>query len=201
MRSTKDPGRVAGFLYLLLVIAAPIRLIYIPNTLFVRGNAAATVHNDAAHQTLFGLGIVTDLFSGAILILLVLALYRLLKEVEPSQAVPTVILGGLMPATIDFFSVLNDAAALTLVHGADFLAVFAKPQRDALAMLFVELHHQEIVAAEILRGLWFFPLAILVYRSRVLSRFPGRLAHHQRLHRSGHELCGTAVTAVRRYDL
>lgn len=84
-----------------------------------------------------------------------------------------VILGGVMPAAIYFFNVLNDAAALMLVRGADFLSVFDKPQRDALAMLFLHLHDQEIVAAEILWGLWLFPLAILVYRSRFLPRFLG----------------------------
>ena len=84
-----------------------------------------------------------------------------------------VILGGLMPATIDFLNVLNDAAALMLVRGADFLSVFEKPQRDALAMLFLRLHQHEVVAAEILWGLWLFPLAILVYRSRFLPRFLG----------------------------
>jgi hypothetical protein len=69
--------------------------------------------------------------------------------------------------------VLNDAAALILVRGADFLSVFDKPQRDALAMLFLRLHHEEIVAAEIFWGLWLFPLGILVYRSRFLPRFLG----------------------------
>jgi hypothetical protein len=39
-----------------------------------------------------------------------------------------------------------------------------------LAMLFLRLHHQEIVAAEILWGLWLFSLSVLVYRSRFLPR-------------------------------
>ena len=68
---------------------------------------------------------------------------------------------------------LNDAAALMLARGADFLSVFEKPQRDALAMLFLRLHHQEVVAAEIFWGLWLFPLGVLVYRSRFLPRFLG----------------------------
>jgi len=173
MSSTHNPGRVAGFLYLLLVVFAPLRLIYIPSTLFVRGNATATANNIAAHELLFRLGIATDLFCGTILIFLVLALYRLLKGVDQNLAVLMVILGGVLPAAVDFFNVLNDAAALMLVRGADFLSVFDKPQRDALAMLFLRLHHQEIVAAEILWGLWLFPLAILVYRSRFLPRFLG----------------------------
>ena len=173
MSSTHNPGRVAGFLYLLLVFFAPLRLIYIPSTLFVRGDATATATHIAAHALLFRLGIVSDLLCGTVLIFLVLALYRLLKGVDQNHAVLMVILGGVMPAAIYFFNVLNDAAALMLVRGADFLSVFDKPQRDALAMLFLRLHHHEVVAAEILWGLWLFPLAILVYRSRFLPRFLG----------------------------
>lgn len=173
MNATRNPGRVAGLFYLALTIAAPFRLIYIPSTLFVRGNATATASNIAAHESLFRLGIVSDLFCGTILIFLTLALYRLFKGVDRNLAVLMVALGGLMPATIDFLNVLNDAAALMLVRGADFLAVFEKPQRDALAMLFLRLHHQEIAAAEILWGLWLFPLALLVLRSGFLPRFLG----------------------------
>ncbi len=173
MSLTRNPGRVAGLLYLLLAVLAPFRLIYIPSTLVVPGNATATADNIAAHELLFRLGIVSDLFCGTILIFLALALYRLFKGVDPNWAVLMVILGGVMPATIDFLNVLNDAAALMLVRGADFLSAFDKPQRDALAMLFLRLHHQVVLAAEILWGLWLFPLAILVYRSRFLPRFLG----------------------------
>lgn len=173
MSWTKNPGRVAGFLYLLLVVAAPVRLIYIPTTLFVRGDATATANNIAAHELLFRLGMVSDLFCGVILIFLSLALYRLFKGVDQKLAVLMVIVGGVLPATIDFLNVVNDAAALMLVRGADFILVFDKPQRDALAMLFLRMHHQVIVAAQILWGLWLFPLALLAYRSGFLPRFLG----------------------------
>ena len=39
MISTHNPGRVAGFWYLLLVVIGPLRLIDIPSRLFVKGNA------------------------------------------------------------------------------------------------------------------------------------------------------------------
>jgi hypothetical protein len=35
----------------------------------------------------------------------------------------------------------------TNAHDADFWSVFEKPQRDALAMLFLRLHQHEVVAA------------------------------------------------------
>jgi len=173
MSSTRNPGRVAGLWYLLLVLIGPLRLIYIPSKLFVSGNAAATVNNIAAHQLLFRLGIVADLAGAVILIFLVLAFYRLFKSVDRNLAVLVVIFGGVMPATIYFVNVVSDLGALTVVRGADYLSVFDKPQRDALVMLLLRLHDHQNTAAEILWGVWLLPLAVLVYRSRFLPRFLG----------------------------
>jgi len=173
MTSTRNPGRVAGLWYLLLVVIGPLRLIYIPNKLFVSGNAAATVNNIAAHELLFRLGIAGDLAGAVILIFLTLAFYRLFAGVDRYLAVLVVILGGVMPALIYFVGVVDDFGALMAVRGADFLSVFDKPQRDALAMLFLHLRDHQNTAAEILWGLWLLPLAVLVYRSRFLPRFLG----------------------------
>ena len=163
---------MAGCLYLLLW-AAPLRLMYIPSVLFVKGDATATARNIAARETLFRLGMAADVFCGVVLIFLTLALYRLFEDVDRKLAVMMVVLGGIMPATIDFLNTLNDAAALILVRGADFLAVFDKPQRDALAMLFLGMHDQVVLAAQTLWGLWLFPLAMLTLRSGFLPRFLG----------------------------
>jgi Domain of unknown function (DUF4386) len=173
MSSTHNPGRVAGFWYLLLTVIGPLRLMYIPGKLFVHGNAAATVDNIAAHEWLFRFGIAGDLVCGVILIFLALAFYRLFKGVDQNLAVLVVIFGGVMPALIDFVGVVSDAGALMVVRGADFLSVFSKPQRDALALLFLGLRDRQNTAAEILWGVWLLPLAVLVYRSRFLPRFLG----------------------------
>jgi Domain of unknown function (DUF4386) len=173
MSSTRNPGRVAGLWYLALTIFGPVRLIYIPSKLFVPGNAAATADNIAAHELLFRLGIAADLICAVILIFLVLAFYRLFRGVDQNLAVQVAIFGGVMPAVIYFVGVVADAGALMMVRGTDFLSAFDKPQRDALAMLFLRLRDQQNTAAEILWGLWLIPLAILVYRSRFLPRFLG----------------------------
>jgi hypothetical protein len=173
MSSTRNPGRVAGLWYLLLCVIGPLRLMYIPSKLFVPGNAAATANNIAAHQWLFRFGIVGDLLGAVILIFLVLAFYRLFNGVDQNFAVLVVIFRGVMPALINFVSVVSDAGALMVVRGADFLSVFNKPQRDALAMLFLRLRDHQNTAAELLWGMWLFPLAVLVYRSRFLPRFLG----------------------------
>jgi Domain of unknown function (DUF4386) len=78
-----------------------------------------------------------------------------------------------MPALIYFVGVVDDFGTLMVVRHADFLSVFDKPQRDALAMLFLKLRDSQNTAAEALWGVWLFPLAVLVYKSRFLPRFLG----------------------------
>jgi hypothetical protein len=173
MNSTRNPGRVTGFWYLLLVLIGPLRLIYIPTKLFVKGDAAATASNIASHEWLFRFGIVSELAGTVVLILMALAFYRLFKGVDQNLAVQVVIFGGVMPAILDLIGAASDAAVLMIARGADFLSVFDKPQRDALAMLFVRLGDHQTTAAEILWGVWLLPLAVLVYRSRFLPRFLG----------------------------
>jgi Domain of unknown function (DUF4386) len=169
----RNPGRVAGLWYLLLVIVGPLRLIYVPTKLFVDGNAAATASNILAHETLFRVAIAGDLIGAVVLVLMTLAFYRLFKGVDKNLAVQVVIFGGVMPALLYFVNVTTDLCTLMLVRGADFLNVFDKPQRDALAYLFIRMHDYQNTAAEILWGLWLVPLALLVYRSRFLPRWLG----------------------------
>ena len=173
MSAPRNPGRVVGLWYLLLVVFGPLSLIYIPNKLFVQGDAAATAANIAAHQTLFRLGMVSDLLGALVLIFLVLAFYRLFKDVDRQLAVLLAITGGVMPALLNFVNFTSDAAALTVAQGAGFLSVFDKPQHDALLMLLLNLHHHQLTAAELLWGVWLFPMGALVYKSRFVPRLLG----------------------------
>jgi hypothetical protein len=166
-------ARVAGLLYLLGSLFGIVRLIYVPNTLFVYGNATATAKNIAEHELLFRFGIVSYLLCAALWIFVTLALYRLFKGVNQGLAVLMVILGSLMVTPIFFVNTVNDAAALLLVRGGGYLSVFDKPQREALARLFLDLHHQLDLANEIFWGLWLIPYGLLVYKSRFLPRILG----------------------------
>jgi len=61
MSLTKNPGRLAGLLYVLASIPGFFALAYVPGKLIVHGNATATANNIAASETLFRLGIAADL--------------------------------------------------------------------------------------------------------------------------------------------
>src|SRR5262249_48012160 len=80
---------------------------------------------------------------------------------------------ALVSAAVAFLNALNSIAALILFRGADFLTVFDKPQRDALAYLFLRLHSQGQFIDQIFWGVWLFPYGLLVYRSGFLPRVLG----------------------------
>src|SRR4029450_4815147 len=172
MHPIDKAARIAGAVYLSMVITAPFSLIYVPGKLIVRGNAAATAENILAHETMFRLSISGDLVGQVIFICLAIALYRLLSGVNKTWA-GLMVAFVLVSAAVGFINTLNDIAALLLFRGADFLTVFDKPQRDALGMLFIRLHSQGIFIDEIFWGLWLFPFGLLVFRSGFLPRFIG----------------------------
>ena len=172
MDSTKKAARIAGAIYLSMVVTGPFSLIYVPSKLIERGNAAATAVNILAHETMFRLSILADLVGQVIFICLAIALYRLLSGVNKIWA-SLMVAFVLVSAAVGFLNTLNNIAALTLFRGADFLSVFDKPQLDALGMLFIRLHGQGILIDEMFWGLWLFPFGLLVFRSGFLPRFLG----------------------------
>jgi len=168
----KNRGRFAGFLYAVASIFGVFGLLYVPSKLIVHGNAAATVRNIAAAETLFRSGIAANLIGQVLFVFVALVLYDLLKPISQRHAVAMLTL-ILVAAPIALLNELNAIAALTLVRGTEFLSMIDQSQREALAMLFLRLHGHGFDIAGIFWGLWLFPLGLLVYRSGFLPRILG----------------------------
>jgi len=171
MHTTKKAARLVGILYV-SGLFAPFSLIYVPDKLIVRGNAAATGINILNHETMFRLATLGELAVQVIFIGIAIALYRLLSGVSKDWTALMVAF-ALVSAAVAFLNALNSIAALILFRGADFLTVFDKPQRDALAYLFLRLHSQGQFIDQIFWGVWLFPYGLLVYRSGFLPRVLG----------------------------
>ena len=169
MDTTKRHALIAGALYLLLVLVAPVRLVYIQNALFA-GDAVATVANILGNAGLFRLGILTDLFCATLEVVLSLALYQLFRPFDRRNAVLMTVL-GLMPVPLYFLNVFNDAAIAHLVLGSTPNAGFDALQVAPLVGLASGLHDFGIHVLQIFWGAWLFPLAALAYRSRLVPRF------------------------------
>src|SRR2546430_1971933 len=115
MSSTKNTGRFAGLLYVLMSIAGFFAMAYVPSKLIVHGNATATANNISASETLFRLAIAGELIGQAGFIFVALALYDLLKGVSRRHALLMVIL-IVVSIPIAFLNELNSIAALVLIQ-------------------------------------------------------------------------------------
>ena len=174
MEPSNRTARLAGALYLSTAVLAPFALIYVPRTLIVPGDAAATAENLLTHEALFRWGVVADLIAGTTLIVVVLLLHRLLSVVSKTQASAMAVL-FLVSVPVGLVNMVFELAALAVLRGADLFSAFSEPQREALAMLLIRLGGPAVVVAELFWGLWLFPFGMLVIRSGFLPRVLGAL--------------------------
>jgi len=165
-------ARIAGLLYLLMVVTGPFVIMYVPKKLFVMGDASATAANILSHQTLFQWYIAVGVLSEIAFIATVLALYKLFEQVHKDAARLMVII-VLIAAPLGFFGAANEAATLSFLRDPRFLGVFGKAQSDAIAMLLINYDSAGMLVSELFWGLWLLPLALLVYRSGFIPRFLG----------------------------
>ncbi len=172
MDSIQKSARVAGFLYLLMVVSGLFSLIYAPGKLVVPDNASATAARILASESFYRINMVNGLVGTILFLVVAMALYHLLKDVNRQYAAAMVILVAVQ-TPLGVLSVMNQIAALDALHAHAFWSAFGQPQREALAMSLFDPANRTTTAIEVLWGLWLIPLAILVYRSGFLPRFLG----------------------------
>jgi hypothetical protein len=172
MVPAKRDARIAGWLYILFAAPAPFCLLYVPNKIMVRGDAAATAANLLAHEMFLRTSVVVWLLGMAIWIVLALALYRLFNGVSKALASLLVIFVA-VSAGIGFLNEVNNLAAILVLRGSEFAGPLTQPQREAVAMLFLRLHGQGIAVNEMLWGLWLLPFGLLIARSHFIPRLLG----------------------------
>ena len=170
--SQRKAARVAGFLYLIVIVAGVFAQFFVRQSLIVPGDAAATANNIMASEWLFRLGFVSDLIVQTCFLLLGLALYVLLKPVNKNLA-SLMVLFVLASVPIAMLNLLNHFVALPLLSGADYLTVFEAGQLHAQVMLSLNLF--EAGSHQIFWGLWLLPLGFLVYKSGYFPRILGVL--------------------------
>ncbi|HLF64277.1 MAG TPA: DUF4386 domain-containing protein [Saprospiraceae bacterium] len=169
--SVKKTARLAGLLYLIWIITAIYGEFYVPSRIHMQGDAVTAAQNILSNEFLFRTGILNDVISSAIWVLLVLVFYRLFKSVNERLAKLMVALVIVQIPTVFMMEAFN-ITSLIILKG-DILQAFELSQRQDLAMLFLKIDDYGVSTLVLFWGLWLFPLAILVYRSHFLPRFLG----------------------------
>jgi len=167
-------ARFAGTLYLLMMPLGIFGILYVPAKLIVLGDLGLTATNIIANQGLFRLSILSALAVQILQIFVVLALYRLLKQVNKNHALLMVIF-ILVAVPIAMLNELNQFAVLHVLNGAEYAAPSTFDQILASMSLFFVLHETGIFIAQIFWGLWLLPLGYLVYKSNYIPKIIGIL--------------------------
>jgi len=172
MNTEKRMARIAGLWYLAIAILYSFSMIYVDSSFFVSGDIEQTVRNIQGSGIIFRLGFVSALAGHICFLFLVNALYRLFKSVNAHTARSMVIL-VVAGVSVAFLNRLNQSAAILLLDGSGQFAAFTAAQLQALAMFFLELHHQGEIMAVLFWGLWLLPLGILIIRSGFIPKSLG----------------------------
>jgi hypothetical protein len=170
----KRAARQAGLLYLVMSVLAMISYFYLHRLFVIKGDPAATARSILAHEQLYRFSILIDLVGECLFVLVVLALYRLFKDVDRNQTRIMVALVGTGIAA-QFAGFMLNAAPLMLLSGADYLSVFSRPQLEALSYASLSLVGKQGELLTSIWGLWLFPFAGLTIKSGFLPKFLGTL--------------------------
>ena len=167
-------ARVAGFLYLIVFVAALFGPIFVRSNLIVPGDAATTANNIMASESLFRAGIFSYLVIFLTEIVLSVVLYVLLKPVSKTLALVMMVF-RLAMTTIHGINLLNQFFALLLLSGAGYLTVFGTDQLHALVLLFLDAHEYGWSIGIVFFSVHVFLLGYLVFKSGFIPRILGVL--------------------------
>jgi hypothetical protein len=174
MSINNKTARIAGLLYLIVVLAGIFSLLYVPSQVSVPGDTAATVSNILAQQPLYRIGIVVGCIGFTAFLILPLALYELLSPVG-RKAAALMVAFAVVSVPISLVSLISKLDVLSLLTGADYAQALSAAQLHAQVRLSLDAYRNGMLVSQIFWGLWLFPFGYLVFKSGFLPRILGIL--------------------------
>jgi len=172
--SNKTTARIAGLLYLGIVLTGIFSLMYVPTKLIVFGNASLTYQNITSSEKLFRLGIISGLLCYTFFLFLPLVLYKLLNHVNRYYALLMVLL-AVLSVPIFFLNIQNEFSILTLIRSGETDFGLTKQQVQSDVLFYYHQYNNGMRIVHIFSGLWLFPFGYLVFKSGMLPKILGIL--------------------------
>ncbi|MBI2814480.1 MAG: DUF4386 domain-containing protein [Opitutae bacterium] len=172
--SPRRQARIAGCLYLLVILGGAFSEAFVRMRLMVRADAAATAANLLAHEQLFRWGFVADLVPLLCNVFLTVIFYNLFKVVNRSLAALTVLFAT-MGTAIQGSVLLYHLVPLMLLKGGLSLNALTPGQLQALAYFALRMQTTGYTIALAFFGCFGLGLGFLVWKSAFLPRILGVL--------------------------
>ncbi|ELR71526.1 hypothetical protein C900_02589 [Fulvivirga imtechensis AK7] len=166
-------ARLAGILYIILVLVAVYGMGYVPSKIIMRQDAAATAQNMLSHEFLYRTGILCHLISTTLIAIMVLMLYRLFNPVNRHLSrlmVTPVLVQVPIVLIVECFHI----AALMILK-SEIPSSMDLTQKQEFSYFMLRMHGYGIGASQLFWGLWLLPFGMLVNRSGFIPKFFGIL--------------------------
>jgi hypothetical protein len=168
-RTQRTAARAVGFSYLAAMVLALFTGFYVVAQVFAPGDAAQTARNIVAHERLFRVGVASDLLAFAVDVVLIAALYLVLKPVNNGLALLAAFFrmvetAVMLVITLDYFDVLRYLSA------ADYLQPFGLEQLQALARSSLSAHSTGYNVGLMFAGIGSTIFCCLWFKSRYIPR-------------------------------
>jgi len=172
--SPRHIAKIAGFLYLIIIISGIFAEFIVRSSLIVTGDATATAGNILASEGFFRAGIAGDLVMIMCDVALALLFYILFKPVSQALSLLAAFF-RLVQAAILSVNLLNLFFVLQLLSGADYLNAFNSEQLNAQLLLFLNAHRTGYAIGLVFFGVQCLVLGYLIIKSGFIPRILGFL--------------------------
>lgn len=172
--SIKNTARIAGFLYLIVIIGGLFAELMVRGQLVVNGDAAATARNIIAHQQLYRWGFAVEIFYCACNIPITLIFYKLFKIVNRDLTL-MVVFFSITGTAVEAASLLAHFAPIILLGGGHQVSAFTTEQLQAWSYLSLQFFEKGFATALVFFGGYCICMGYMILRSTFLPRIIGFL--------------------------
>ena len=175
-RTTETPpilyARIAGLLYLIIIVFGIFSEVVVRSSLIVTGDAAATASNILRSTSLFRVGFAADSIMLLSDVAIAVLFYALLRPVSKVLAL-TAAAFRLTQAAVLGFNLLNYYAPMLLLRGAGFAPGAGSDRVNSLVLFFLDMHSHGYDLGLLFFGLSNIILGYLIIRSGYFPRILG----------------------------
>lgn len=168
--SPRVKARLAGFIYLIIIVGGIFAQIFVRDRLVVGGDPAATANNILTHELLYRLGFAVEVFYLLCGVPLKLFLYDIFKVVDRKLAIAMVLFAAI-GAAVQAVILLAHYAPLLLLGKAGYLSAFSTAQLQAAAYLSLRIFDYGYMIALAFFGCFCVVAAYLILRSTFFPRW------------------------------
>ena len=172
--SPRGEARIAGALYILVILLGGFAEVAVRQGLIVGGDPAATAKAIMANESLYRLGFCAEMLTNMIAIPLTLITYRILAPAGRFWVLLAVLF-DLTQNTINAVNAWTQFAPLTLLSGSPDVAALPKAELAALARVALKWHDVGFNISLTFFGVALVIYGVVIFRSRFLPRLIGVL--------------------------